>query len=46
MEDSPGQSVSAGSTPGVTARKVNAPVWFQRAYEKINNVLQSRAPVI
>ena len=41
MEDAPGYSVSAGSTPAVTARKVNAPVWLQRAYEIINNDLQS-----
>ena len=40
MEDAPGQSVSAGSTPAVTARKVNAPVWLQRAYDKINGDLQ------
>ena len=33
MEDALGQSVSAGSTPAVTAQKVNAPVWLQRAYE-------------
>ena len=46
MENAPGQSVSAGSTPAVTARKVNAPVWLQRAYEKINNDLQSMATVI
>ena len=46
MEDAPGQSVSAGSTPAVTARKVIAPVWLQRAYEKINNDLQSMATVI
>ena len=46
MEDAPGQSVSAGSTPAVTARKVNAPVWLQRAYETINNDLQSMASVI
>ena len=30
MEDAPGQSVSAGFTPAVTARKVNAPVWLQK----------------
>ena len=41
MEDAPGQSVSAGSTLAVTARKVNASVWLQRAYEKINNDLRS-----
>ena len=46
MEDAPGQSVLAGSTPAVTARKVNAPVWLQRAYEQINNDLQSMATVI
>ena len=46
MEDAPGHSVSAGSTVAVTARKVNAPVWLQRAYEKINNDLQSMATVI
>ena len=46
MEDAPGQLVSAGSTPAVTAWKVNAPVWLQRAYEKINNDLQSMATVI
>ena len=46
MEDAPGQSVSAGSTPAVIARKVNAPVWHQRAYEKINNDLQSMATSI
>ena len=46
MEDAPGQSVSAGSTPAVTARKVNTPVWLQRAYEQINNDLQSMATVI
>ena len=46
MGDAPGQSVSARSTPAVTARTVNAPVWLQRAYEKINNDLQSMATVI
>ena len=46
IEDAPGQSVSAGSTPSVTARKLNAPVWLQRAYEKINNDLQSMATFI
>ena len=46
MEDAPGQSVSAGSTPAITARTVNAPVWLQRAYEKINNDLLSMATVI
>ena len=39
IEDAPGQSVLAGSTPAITARKVNAPVWLLRAYEKINNDL-------
>ena len=34
------------SIPAVTARKVNAPVWLQRAYEKINNDLQSMPSVI
>ena len=46
MEDAPEQSVSAGSTPAVTARKVNAPVWLERSYDKINGVLQSIATVI
>ena len=46
MEDAPGHSVSAGSTPAVTARKVNAPVWLQRAYRIINNDLQSMASAI
>ena len=46
LEDAPGQSVSAGSTPAVTARKVNATVWLQRAYEKIKNDLHSMATVI
>ena len=46
MEDAPGHSVLAGSTPAVTAQKVNAPVWLQRAYKKINNDLQSMATVI
>ena len=46
IEDTPGQSVLAGPTPAVTARKVNAPVWLQRAYEIINNDLQSMATVI
>ena len=46
MEDAPGQSVSAGSTPAVTALKVNAPVGLQRAYEKIHNDLQSLETVI
>ena len=46
MENTPGQSVSAGSTLAVTARKVNAPVWLQRAYNKINGDLQSMATVI
>ena len=46
MEDALGQSVSAGSTPVVTARKVNNPVWLQRAYDKINGDLQSMATVI
>ena len=46
MEDAPGQSVTAGSTPAVTARTVNAPIWLQKAYNKINNDLQSMATVI
>ena len=46
MEDAPGQSVTAGSTPAITARTVNAPIWLQRAYVKINNDLQSMAKVI
>ena len=46
IEDAPGQSVSVGSTPAVTARKVNAPVWLQSAYDKINGDLQSMATVI
>ena len=46
MEDAPGQSVSAGSTPAVTARTLKAPVWLQRAYEKITKDLQSMATVI
>ena len=46
MEDALVQLVSAGSTPAVTARKVNPPVWLQRASEKINNDLQSMATVI
>ena len=46
MEDAPGQLVAAGSTLADTARKVNAPVWLQRAYKKINNDLQSKAMVI
>ena len=46
MEDAPGHSVSAGSTPAVTARKVNTPVWLQRAYDRINGDLQSMATVI
>ena len=46
MEDALGQSVTAGSTPAVTARTVNAPIWLQRAYDKINNDLQSMATVI
>ena len=46
MEDAPGQSVSARSTPAITARKVNAPVWLPRAYEKIKNDLQSMATII
>ena len=45
IEDVPGQSVSAGSTPAVTAQEVNAPVWLQRAYEEINNDLQSMVTV-
>ena len=46
MEDAPGQSITAGYTPAVTARTVNAPIWLQRAYDKINNDLQSMATVI
>ena len=46
MEDAPRQSVSAGSTASVTARKVNAPVCPQSAHEEINNDLQSMASVI
>ena len=46
MEDAPGQSVTAGSTLAVTARTVNAPIWLLRAYDKLNNDLQSMATVI
>ena len=46
MEDTPGQSVSAGSTPAVIARKVNTPIFLHRAYDKINADLQSIATVI
>ena len=46
MEDAPRQSVLAWSTPTVTARKVNAPVWLQRANGKINTDLQSMASAI
>ena len=46
IEDALGQSVMAGSTPAVTARTVNAPIWLQRAYDKINNDLHSMATVI
>ena len=46
MEDAPGQSVSAGSTPAITAWKMPAPVWLQRAYKKINTDLQSMATVL
>ena len=46
MEDAPAQSVLVGTTLAVIARKVNAPVWLQRAYEKINTNLQSMATVI
>ena len=45
MENAPGQSVTAGSTPAVTAGTVNAPIWLQRAYDKINNDLQSMVTV-
>ena len=46
MEDAAGQSDTAGSTPAVTARTVNVAIWFLRAYNKINNDLQSMATVI
>ena len=46
MEDAPGQSVTTGSTLAATARTVNAPIWLLRAYDKINNDLQSMATVI
>ena len=46
MEDALGQSVTAGSTLAVTARTVNAPIWLQRAYDKINNDPLSMATVI
>ena len=46
IEDAPGQSVSAGSTPSVTVWKVNTPVWLQGAYEIINNDLETMASVI
>ena len=46
MEVAPGQSVTAGSTLAVSPRKVNAPIWLQRAYDKINGDLQSMATVI
>ena len=46
MDDAQGQSIWVGSTPAVTARKVNATVWLQRAYDKINGDLQNTATVI
>ena len=46
MEDAPGQLVTAGSTPAVTARTVNALIWLKRAYDTINNDLQRMATVI
>ena len=46
IEEAQGQSVSAGSTLAVPAGKLNAPVWLQRAYDKINGDLQSMATVI
>ena len=46
MEDAPGHSVTAGSILAVTARTVNAPIWLLRAYNTINNDLQSMATVI
>ena len=46
MEDAPRQSVLAWSTTAVTVRKMNAPVWLQRAYEKINSNLQNMVTVI
>ena len=45
-EDALGHSVLSGSILADTARMVNAPVWLQRAYENINNDLQSMATVI
>ena len=46
IEDAPGQSVTAESTQAITALTMNAPIWLQRAYDKINNDLQNMATVI
>ena len=46
MEDALRQSVSARCTPAMKPRMVNAPVWLQRAYKKINTNLQSMASLI
>ena len=40
IEDVLGQSILASSTLSVIAWKVNAPIWLQRAYCRINSNLQ------
>ena len=46
IEDAPGHSLTAGSTPAITALTVHAPVWLQLAYDRVNKDLQNMAHVI